>query len=187
MIHNWTEDEREIIRRDYRHTHSSRQELGTRLGVSQYAIAGQIANMGIAKRNDRRPWSPKEKEVLADLLHQYCPRKVALIMHRTMHSVVVMSTRLGVSLRIRDGWFTKAEVCKILGMDHSWVQRRIDNGTLVATYHYGHRPTQQGGSAWHIEEKAIRDFLRRCPEELNGRNVDMVMIVDILAGVTNQH
>lgn len=41
--------------------------------------------------------------------------------------------------------------------------------------------------AWHIEEKTIRDFLRRYPEELNARNVDMIMVVDILAGVTNQH
>ena len=98
-----------------------------------------------------------------------------------------MSKRLGVSRRIRNGWFTKAEVCKILGMDHKWVQRRIDSGALVASYHYEHRPTHKGGSAWHIEEKTIRDFLRRYPEELNARNVDMIMVVDILAGVTNQH
>lgn len=185
--HNWIEDEREIIRRDYRHTHRSRQELATRLGVTQYAVAGQIAYMGIAKRDDRRPWSPKEKETLTDLIQQYCPRRVALLMHRSINSVVVMSTRLGVSRRIRNGWFTKAEVCQILGMGHKWVQRRINSGALVASYHFEHRPTQKGGSAWHIEEKAIRDFLRRCPEELNGRNVDMIMVVDILAGVTNQH
>jgi len=40
----------------------------------------------------------------------------------------------------------------------------------------------------HIEEKALRDFLRRYPEELNARNVDLIMVVDILATVTNnQH
>jgi len=186
--HKWTDEEREIIRSDYKHTHKSRQELASRLGVTQYAVAGQIAYMGVARRDDRHLWTPEEKERLADLLQRYCPRRVARLMHRSINSVVVMSKRLGVSRRIRNGWFTKAEVCKILGMDHKWVQRRIDSGALVASYHYEHRPTQKGGSAWHIEEKTIRDFLRRYPEELNARNVDMIMVVDILAGVTNnQH
>jgi len=187
QTHKWTDEEREIIRRDYKHTHKSRQELASRLGVTQYAVAGQIAYMGIARRDDRRPWSPEEKERVVDLIQRYCPRRVAILMHRSINSVVIMSKRLGVSRRIRNGWFTKAEVCKILGMDHKWVQRRIDSGALVASYHYEHRPTQKSGSAWHIEEKTIRDFLRRYPEELNARNVDMIMVVDILAGVTNQH
>lgn len=185
--HQWTEEEREIIRRDYRQTVASKQELAARLDVSQFAVAGQLASMGITRRDDRRPWSPQEKETVADLAQRYCPRRVAHLMHRSLNSVVVMCKRLGVSRRIRNGWFTKAEVCQIVGMDHHWLQRRIDSGALVASYHYDHRPTQKGGSAWHIEEKAIRDFLRRYPEELNGRNVDMTMVVDILAGVTNQH
>lgn len=186
--HKWTAEEREIVRRDYRHTIASRQELATRLGVSPFGIAGQVATMGIARRDDRRPWSPKEKEVLAELIHRYCPRRVAKLMHRSLNSVVVKSKRLGESRLIRDGWFTKAEVCQILGMGHKWVQRRIDSGSLVASYHSEHGPSQNGGCTWHIEEKALKDFLRRYPEELNGRNVDLIMVVDILAGITNnQH
>jgi len=186
--HNWTEEERQIIRRDYRHTFASKQELATRLGVSPFGVAGQVAYMGIARRDDRRPWSPEEKERVVDLIQRYCPRRVARLMHRSLNSVVVKSKRLGASRRIRNGWFTKAEVCQILGMGHKWVQRRIDSGVLVASHHSEHRPSQNGGSTWHIEEKAIKDFLRRYPEELNGRNVDLPMIVDILAGISNnQH
>ena len=59
--HNWNDDERDIIRRDYKHTRKSRQELAARLGVTEYGVAGQISNMGIAKSDDRRPWTPQEK------------------------------------------------------------------------------------------------------------------------------
>lgn len=125
--HKWTEEEREIIRRDYRHTFASKQALAARLGVSPSSIAGQVATMGIARRDDRRPWSPEEKEILAELIHRYCPRRVASLMHRSLNSVVVMSKRLGESRLVRNGWFTEAEVCQILGMGHKWVQRRIDS------------------------------------------------------------
>ena len=53
--HKWTDDERDIIRRDYKHTRKSRQELAARLGVTEYGVAGQISSMGIAKSDDRRP------------------------------------------------------------------------------------------------------------------------------------
>lgn len=191
--HRWSEDDREIIRRDYAHTHASRRHLAEKLSVihgeriTEFAVAGQISMMGIAKRDDRRPWTPQEKERLAGLIHQYSPRKVARMMHRSLNSVVVQSKRQNTSLRVRDGWFTKREVCEILGMDHKWVQRRIDSGALKASYHYERRPSKFGGSAWHIEEKDLKDYIRRHPEDLNGRNVDLIIIVDILAGIPNKH
>ena len=157
------------------------------MGVSEYAVAGQISNMGIARRDDHRPWTPEEKERLAELIHQYCPRRIVKLMHRSLNSVVVMSKRLHASRRIRDGWFTKREVCEILGHDHKWVQRRIDSGALKATYHYECRPQQRGMSAWHIEEKDLVAFIRRYPEELNGCNIDIIMLVELLAGITNNH
>ena len=183
--HKWTDEERDIIRRDYRHTHGSRRKIAEHLGVTEYAVAGQISNMGIAKRDDRRPWHPEEKERLTDLMPRYCPRRVALLMHRSLNSVVVMSKRLGISRRVRNGWFTKQEVCEILGMDHKKVQKRIDSGKLIASYHYDHRPQKLGGSAWHITEESLRDYIRRYPEDLTAKNVDIITIVELLAGIIN--
>lgn len=191
--HRWTDEEREIIRRDYRHTHESRRELAKKISlmsgdkVTEFAVAGQISMMGIAKRDDRRPWTPREKERLAEIIHQYNPRKVARMMHRSLNSVVVQSKRQNASRRVRDGWFTKREVCEILGVDHHWVQRRIDSGALKASYHYDHRPSQKGGSAWHIDDEALTYFIRTYPEELNARNVDLIMIVELIAGINHNH
>lgn len=185
--HIWTESEKDTIRSDYKHTRESVIELADRLGVTENAVKGQIAIMGIAKSDDRRPWSPEEKERLAKLMHQYCPRRVARMMHRSINSVVVMSKRLNISRHYRTGWFTKREVCEILGHDHRWVQRRIDSGALKATYHYERRPEKTGMSAWHIAEADLEMFIRKYPEELVGCNLDIMMIVELLAGIESSH
>jgi len=183
--HKWIDSERDIIRRDYRHTHKSRQELAVRLGVTEFGVAGQISSMGIAKSDDRRPWFPQEKERLAKLIPRYCPRRIAKMMHRSLNSVVVMAKRLNYSRSFREGWFTKREVCEILAHDHRWVQTRIDSGALKATYHHEKRPSQKGMCAWHIEEHDLVQFIRKYPQELVGCNTDIMMIVELLAGIIN--
>ena len=57
------------------------------------------------------------------------------------------------------------------------------DGSLRASWHHGLQPQNTGQSAWHIKEADVKGFLRRHPEELNGRNVDLVAVVDILAGI----
>lgn len=183
--HHWTDEDREIVRRDYRHTHASRREIARRLGVTEFAVAGQIATMGIAKRSDRRPWSADEDGKLWELITQYAPQTVARRMGRSVNSVVVRSKRLGISRRVRDGWFTKKEVCQILGVDHKWVQKRIDGVQLKASWHNGTKPTNGGSACWHILEKDLKEFIRRYPQDLTARNVDLIMVVDILTGVVN--
>jgi len=185
--HKWTDDERDIIRRDYKHTRKSCQELAAQLGedVTEFAVKGQIINMGIAKRFDRRPWTPQEKEKLAELIPRYCPRVIARMMHRSINSVTVMARRIQASRRYRSGWFHKRDVCEILARDHKWVQRCIDSGALKATYHYEVRPTKKGGSAWHIQQHDLVQFIRKHPQELVGCNIDIIMIVELLAGIIN--
>ena len=183
--HHWTEEEIDIVRRDYAHTHKSRRQIAAKLGVTEFAVAGVISKIGIAKRDDRRPWTDAEKRRLWRLMETLSTRKVAPLMNRSINSINIMSKRLGISRRNHDGWYTKREICEILGVDHHWVQRRIDSGALKATSHYGPLPQKLGCSAWHITEAALKEFIRRYPEELNSRNVDMILVVDILVGVIN--
>jgi len=180
--HKWTDEERDIIRLEYRHTHASRRAIAEKLGVTEFAVAGQIACMGLAKGSDRRPWTAAEEERLGDLIGRYGPRKIAKLMHRSLNSVVVRAGRLGLKRRTRDGWFTKNEVCQIVGMDHKWVQRRIDSGELRASYHYGTKPQKNGMAAWHIGGDDLRCFIIAHSHELTSRNVDLVVIVWLLTG-----
>jgi len=189
----WTDEERAVIRRDYKHSRESARQIAEYLTrvtgdrITQFAVRGQVTIMGIAKSDDRHPWSPQEDEKLMELIPSFSPRAVAKKMHRSINSIVVRSKRLCISRRVRNGWFTKSETMAILGHDHKWIQRRIDSGALVATYHYGHRPTQRGGSAWHIAERDLRKFIKTYPEELVGCNIDIITIVEIISGVNSNH
>ena len=66
--HKWTQEELEIVTRDYQDTHQSRREIADKLGVTEFAVAGQIAKLGIANSSDRRPWTPQENLELAELM-----------------------------------------------------------------------------------------------------------------------
>ena len=183
--HRWTEEERNIVRREYEHSRESAKRIAEYLGVTEFAVKGQVSAMGLGNHDNRHPWTPKEEEKLKRLLRRWGPRMVAVKMHRSLNSVVLKAKRLNIQRRTRDGWFTKKDVCEILGVDHRWVQARIDSGALKAYYHYGTKPSKYGMSAWHIEEADLKEFIRRYPQELIARNLDMIMIVDILAGVVN--
>ena len=180
----WQDEDRDIIRRGYRHNRESVERLMVQFGVSRQSILGQVAYMGLARKDLRKPWSDEEKERLRELIPTYCPRRVALKMHRSINSVVVMSKRLKVYRRHRNGWYTKREVMEICGVDHRVVQSWMDNGSLPASPHYDDsKPGQKGGSAWHINEGDLAHFIRKYPEELHGRNMDIIQIVEILVGL----
>jgi hypothetical protein len=181
--HKWTDKEVEIVRRDYKGTHASAREIAGRLGVTQYQVRHQVYKMGLGVKSDRHPWDPNQDERLRELIPRYSARYIANLMDRSVNSVVIRSKRLGLHRRNHDGWYTKKEVGEILGMDHHWVQRRIDSGALKATCHNGRRPSNKGSAMWHITRRALRAFIRCYPEELNGRNVDLMQIVEILGGI----
>lgn len=179
-LHKWTEEEDAIIRSNYRGNKASKIEIAKRLGVTWQAVNGRIQFLGIAKRSDRKNWDPKQDARMMELMGRYSPFTVARILHRSVNSVVVRFKRLGGSRLARDGWYTKSDVCKILGVEHKWVQRRIDSGELSASYHYGTKPTKIGYSAWHIEEKALREYILTHQHELEGRNIDIPIFIDII-------
>lgn len=177
--HHWNESERIIVRRDYQGTNDSARRIAQRLGVSFNGVKGQIQKLGIAKIRHYR-WTPEEDMRLRELLGEYAPITVAKLMKRSVNSVTVHSKRLGIYRRYRDGWYTKNEVREIFGVDHKWVQARIDNGALGASWHHEHRPQKNGGGSWHISEKSLREFIKNHSYELTGRNVDLIQIVSIL-------
>ena len=176
------------MRRDYAGTRESAMEIAGRLGVSVLAVKGQVGILGLAKPSGRRPWTPEEDRATRKP-HTEKDRHLAIsrIMHRSVNSITVRARRIRASRRNRDGWYTKSEVCEILGENGRWVQKRIDEGKLRASHHHGERPGRNEGlRAWHISEEDLREFIRRHPGELTGRNVDLLAIVDILAGVKHR-
>ena len=184
--HSWTEAEREYVRQNYLGTHESRNHIANHLGVSPHAVTGQIAKMGIAKRSDRRPWDEAQDERLRELGPQHAVTLIAKRMDRSVNSITVRMKRLGIHRRDRFGWYTLREACEILGKEHKWLEKRLDNGVIKATRHTlpdEKNPAARDRYTWHITEAALRDFIRRFPQDLDGRNVDLITMVDLFAGL----
>jgi len=179
--HSWTESERDIVRRDYDGHVLSALRIASKIGVTLFAVKGQVGIMGLAMDKSPR-WTDREVETLREMITQYSPITIARRLHRSVNSVVVKSKRLGLSRRVRDGWFTKKEVCEILGVDHKKIQGYIDKGELKASWHTERKPQKNGMALWHIETKDLREFIKKNIGDFQGRNVDLVVIVWLVNG-----
>ncbi|KKM23102.1 hypothetical protein LCGC14_1618600 [marine sediment metagenome] len=179
--HRWTEGDEDILRRGWDNTKVTGCALAATIGVTYEAARHKAHLMVLFKRTDyrKRTWTPGEDGQLGEMIHRLAPATIARKLHRSTIAVCVRAKRLGLIRRVRDGWYTKREVCEILGMDHKWVQRRIDAGEIVASFHNGRKPERKGLAMWHIEENDLRDYIRSHAHELNGRNVDLVTIVGL--------
>ena len=178
--HKWTDEERAIVRRDYKGTNASAREIANQLDVTTWGVKGQAANMGILHPKSPN-WTTEEYRVLRENIHRKSIGQIAEMLHRSNNAVKVKSVRLKLTLRKRDGWYTKLGVMEICGVDHKKVQEWIDSGTLKASWHFGTKPGQRGLAYWHIEEEDLRNFLLAHCEELLGRNVDLQQVVWIVS------
>jgi hypothetical protein len=179
--HRWSEDDLEVVRRDYEGTRRSCEAIGAKLGVSSDAVYEQVQALGLASPQ-RMPWSREDIERLQELIHKYPLHRIAGMMGRSVNSVRKKTTKVKLRLRSRDGGYTLNEVCEILGVDHHWARARIDCGSLRATWQNGKKPAQAGSSPWRITEKDLKKFIITYSDELLGRNVDIQQIVWICAG-----
>jgi len=182
--HKWTDEERAIVRRDYRGTIASADAIANNLGVTRFAVRGQAAKMGILRRRSP-PWTRNELKLLEEMIPRYSVGQMAKKLHRSPNAVKVKAVRLKLKFRARDGWYTKKEVCEIVGEDHHKVQKWIDSECLKASWHHDRRPCQAGMAAWHIEASDLRDFIIKHCAELLGRNVDLQQIVWLLTNSVN--
>jgi len=179
--HQWLESERDIVRRDYDGTNQSALMIASKLGVTLCAVKGQVQVLGISQQKSP-PWSESEIEKLSELIHAYSITTIAKMLHRSINSVKIKATRLKLGLRVRDRWFTKKDVCEILGVGHKKVQGYIDRGELKASWHTERKPQKNGMAMWHIKTGDLREFIERNASDFQGRNVDLATVVWLLNG-----
>lgn len=183
-IHHWTEEDDMYIRSRYTYTIESLRELGRHFGVSENSIRQRLTRLGILRQSVR--WSASELQYLEENYDKYPNRVLAKKLHKSVNSITAKARRLRVKKMNRDGWFTETDVAKIFGVDVGWITRRLKSGQCnleMRPFDTDKPPSQGHYNSWKISEKALRDFIRKYPEELTGCNVDFVMLVDILAGV----
>jgi hypothetical protein len=183
--HKWTDEEKAIVRRDYRGTGASAELIAELLGVTRCAVKGQAANMGLLMQKSP-PWTQEEYRILKENVHRKSIGQIAKMLGRSNNAVKVKATRLQLAVRKRIGWYTKSEVMEICGIDHKKVQEWIDSGALPATWHFGNKPGGPGLASWHIDYEDLRNFLLVHSGELLGRNVDLQQVVWIVSHLPKQ-
>ena len=181
--HNWTEEEKDYIRTEYRYTRESFSRLTQAFGVTDEALKKLLGRLGLVKYN--KLWTSREEVFLRENWNKMPTVTIARILKRSEGAVRFKVHKLKISKFERDGWFTLTEVRRIFGVSQHWLKRRLNNGFKfdMRPFDSERVPAQGNNAPWYISEKSLRDFIRRYPEELNGCNVDWPMIVEILAGV----
>lgn len=182
-IHSWGEEEDEILRREYRHTKSSLVALHNRLKLGKEVIRQRLIRIGILKKG--KIWTPYEDEQLRAEYGNIPTSVIAKKHQRTESAVTRRAYNLGLSKYEREGWYTMEEVCQFFGVSPTWIKRRMNDGHHLDVVPFDPEkiPKKNSSSPYYISRESLREFLRRCPGELNGKDVDMVVVVDILAGI----
>jgi pyruvate dehydrogenase complex dehydrogenase (E1) component len=180
-MHKWTDEEDDYIRVNYRQSGESAQRIADALKLTRHQVKARAMVLGVGGITAHtKRWTPEEDKQLRELIHKYSINTISNIMNRSSHAVKVRATRLKMCLRSHNGWYTKKDCCEILGVDHKYLQRFIASGALKASYHNGRKPGKAGMAMWHIEGKDLREFIIKYPQEFQGRNVNLIKIVDLL-------
>ena len=129
-----------------------------------------------------RRWSGEERARLRALVETHTIHQAAPVLGRSVTSVRVQASRLGLTWRIQEDQFSVRELAGLFGVDIRWVMRRINRGSLRAVTPYGRRPGLRQASLYRVPAQALRVYLIGHSHELRGRRVDLARIASIMSG-----
>ena len=129
-----------------------------------------------------RRWSGEERARLRALVETRTTHQAAPVLGRSVTSVRVQASRLGLTWRIQEDDLSVREVASMFAVDIRWVMRRINRRSLRAVTPYGRRPGLRQASLYRVPAQALRVYLIGHSHELRGRRVDLARIASIMAG-----
>ena len=129
-----------------------------------------------------RRWTAEERARLRDLVETHTIHQAAPVLGRSVTSVHVQASRLGLTWRIREDDLSVREVASMFAVDIRWVMRRINRRSLRAVTPYGRRPGLREVDLYRVPAQAVRVYLIGHSSELRGRGVDLARIASIMAG-----
>ena len=157
-------------------------EFGKRIGWPKYALTDRARKLGLARTKEAL-WSEAEYELLERHAHQTDAtiqrRLKAAGFQRSRNAIKIKLTRK--AIRIGTEHFSATGFARMLGCDGHCVTRWIGLGYLKAERRGTARTEKQGGDAWLISPKAMRDFLLKHPNEYDIRKVtDQIWFLDVV-------
>lgn len=190
-ITRYTQEIDDYIRLNYQHTRTSAQAICDHLNtlkgwdLKYWSIEHRAAQLGIVYAKPHH-WNDEQDGVLRKLMPKYSPARISSLMTKQFGvniseiAVIVRCKRIQVSRRKRD-WYTKMEVCAILGVDHHTLDPYIMGKKLIVSQHgaYGTKK-RKDLMMQRIERPDFADFFIKHAENFRGRNVDLLRIVEVL-------
>lgn len=173
----WTEEEDAVLRADYRGTCESAQDLALRLGRSLRSVQWRVVRIGSVTGRRVRRWTAREESYLQEHAGTRSIAALARSLGRSQLSVRKRLAILHLRNSAKDGWFSAREAATVLGVSRTWIDRELHRGTLQAE-----RYTDTAGATWRITTRALHDYLIDHADRLQGRNLQLRTVVDILTG-----
>lgn len=165
----------------------NRAALARSLGWPPWAITRRAVSLGLATpRKKEPPWSEAELALLERYGHLH-PRVIAkkLRAHgfvlRTWTAIVIARKRRHLTAPNGDGYSSRA-LAQALGVDNHFVARAIERGDLRAEKRGTDRTPQQGGDAYWIKTKHVREFVIENVSILHLGRMDKHWLVGLLTG-----
>jgi hypothetical protein len=170
----WTENDIETLRINYNGNVRDITDLAGRMNRTFYSLEAKAGSLGLT-RVRRKFWDKDDIEFLRENTGRHSVRKLSEMMKRSANAIVLQMKTLGLHRKNRNGWYTTTEAAEIMGCSKQKIAWLIRDKKLFAKPHYD---TEH--SVLEITRKAMRRFICTYPAELQGRNVDMVQLIDVL-------
>lgn len=173
---NWSEEDKNYVRENYRHTWESAQQVANVLKRTPIAVQCMAGILHLHNRV-RNNWKKEEDEFLVE---NYADKSLAFLtgkLSRSRNSIYCRAEALGIVRHDRNACFTIHELVSVLGVAHRTIKSWVDSGQLKCEIE---KPESGPVFRYRITRQNLKVFLKKHPLELQGKNVDMVWLIDTL-------
>jgi hypothetical protein len=176
----------EAIRKDYR-TGTGNGEvkrLAEILKIPRWRITRRAREIGAYEPKVKEPdWSEREITVLERNAHKN-PETIrrSLLKHgykRSIAGIILKRKRLRLPSNLEG--YSACKLAECFGVDNKVITRWIEKGWLKAEKRGTRRTEKQGGDAYYIKEKDIRQFIVESIGVIDIRKVEKTWFVDVVA------
>lgn len=147
-------------------------------GFPLWVVKREAARRGLARRADRRLWTPDEDAFLQEHAGVRHSNWIRVQLRRSEASVVLRLRRLGLTQRVSDG-YTLRQLEEGLGVDHKVITRWIERGWLKADRRNPSGLDEQR-YPFQITERSVLAFVRDHREEIPLHRVDPTWFLDLV-------
>lgn len=169
---------RHLIRAKYDGRTETIDELADRLHVPRWVVMRWARDMGLTRRKEPM-WTQEETNYIERYIHKASIAAIAKHLGRTQTAVQSKAKRIGIN-KHQEG-YTMTGLCQGLGCDEKTIKKWIERGWLRGQRRKTER-TEGQGDIWYFSDTAIRELVRKHPEEIDPRRAIWLWLVDVLLG-----